>query len=264
MKKHFLSYVVVLAILFLQSVFYAQESKLNNEEHKNRLLINYNLDSFDSGNKPWHLSSLEYERKFSFGSVIPRVNYARRFNDNGFQFETDSYIFISKKIYTYLNAGFSEDIIFPKLRFGIEPYLVLPEGFEASVGFRFLSFEQNDIRIYTGSIGKYFGNYWVSIRPFLVPESGETKFTLNILARRYFTDKYSYLTLRLAWGSYPSQSLTLQEFARTNSKSIGFDYSFWLLKDILLGLGLSYEQEEININLNRDRYTFILMLSGFF
>ena len=75
-------------------------------------------------------------------------------------------------MYMYVNGGVSNGNLFPKYRIGSEIYQKLPKSFEASFGFRHLRFQSSNVTIFTGSIGKYYRNYWFSLRPFITLSFG--------------------------------------------------------------------------------------------
>lgn len=174
---------------------------------KNALLIDVARD-YIKNDKPWNLAYLQYSRKTKIGTVIGRLNYANRFKTDDFQFEADAYPSTGKHSYLYLNAGFSGVKLFPKYRFGAEYYQGLPLSFEASLGFRHLIFSSSDVTIYTGSVGKYWGNFWFSFREYITPSSGSTSFTEILQARRYFGDPENYIGLQYSHGSSPDDIQT--------------------------------------------------------
>ncbi len=191
----------------------------------NKVKLQYRINMFPD-TAPWHLSYLEYSRKLKFGTIIARLVYANRFNKNGFQFETDGYIKFRKGTYTYLNLGVSDASIFPKLRFGIEPYQMLPLKFEISLGLRYLKFKSTDVWIYTGSLGKYIGNFWISYRFYYTPKTERTSFSSSLYVRKYFSDADSYLTLRLGVGIVSYTALEDEEFSGLSSKGATVEYQF--------------------------------------
>lgn len=175
------------------------------DQMKNRVRVAYTLDLFEkSANRdPWQLVALSYERKTSIGLVIARVNWAERYATNGLQYEMDVYPRINKNNYAYLNFGFSDVTIFPKYRGGAEWYHSWPESFEGSLGMRALFFSESSTYIYTGTLGKYLGKYWISFRTYLTPYSGGTTASAFLQARRYFADPENYFGLRLGYGASP-------------------------------------------------------------
>ena len=210
----------------------------------NYVSINYDLNLFDSNFDPWHLASVDISRKFEFGSLIFRTNYASRFNKNGYQFETDGYIRFLDGIYSYINFGYSPSNLFPDFRFGIEPYFKLAFAMEISIGYRYLLFDKKGVNLYTGHLGKYLGNYWISIRPFISPKIESTGFSGIFIIRRYFADSDNYLSLLGGMGFAQSGELNNNEFLKLDSKKIGIEYQVTLSKYLILKTGLQYAYEE--------------------
>lgn len=252
-------YYKLSVIIFLFFSLYNFAQNINQQEAKtdDKFLITFNNDFFNDETKSWQFASGEYQIKESFGTFIPRINFANRFSNSEFQFEADAYVLFSTKTYLYLNAGFAKGKVFPNNRAGIELYHVLPVDIELSAGYRYLYFSPNKINIYTGSIGYYFGDYWISFRPFFVNDiNNGNKSTFTFIGRRYFVDSENYLTLRFGFGSYPVSGNTQADFFRNDSKFIGVDYQFYIFNKTTIQLGFLYENEELNINTSRSRYNF--------
>ena len=125
--------------------------------------------------------------------MIVRANYANRFREDTAQYEIDAYPRLAKGLYAYVNYGYSSHRFFPKNRVGGELYANLPHGVELSGGFRWLQFESSEVTIYTGTIAKYQGNYWISLRPYITPKSEGTSQSYNLTVRRYFGGPDNYL-----------------------------------------------------------------------
>jgi YaiO family outer membrane protein len=210
----------------------------------NAVSANYNISLFDSNFDPWHLSNIELSRKLGFGSLIFRVNYASRFQKNGYQFETDSYIRFFDGMYSYFNFGYSPTDLFPDFRFGIEPYFKLPFAMEISFGYRYLLFGDKGVNLYTGHLGKYLGNYWISLRPFFTPKTDRTDFSGILIIRRYFSDSDNYISLQGGLGFAPSNEPNNSEFLNTDSKKIGLEYQTTLTKYLILKTAAQYSNEE--------------------
>jgi len=201
------------------------KQSLSNAPRLNKVTLQYSIDLFPD-TEPWHLSYLEYSRKLKFGTIIARVNYANRFKKNGLQFETDGYIKFRRGTYTYLNLGVSDASIFPRFRFGIEPYQKLPLSFEISLGLRYLKFSSTDVWIYTGSLGKYISNFWISYRFYFTPKTERTKFSSVLYIRKYFFDANNYMTLRLGAGIVSYTALEDEQFSGLSSKGAALEFQF--------------------------------------
>ena len=168
---------------------------------------------------PWKLTALSLGHTTRRGTLLARVNHATRFAISGYQIEADAYPRFGPKTYAYLNAGYSGAVIFPRWRLGAEMFTGLPAGWEGSLGLRQLRFGGPPVTLLTGSIGKYAGNYWASLRPFLRFKATGTSASLGITARRYFADADHYAGVRAGYGSTPSDQITPDQLARTSSYS---------------------------------------------
>ena len=156
-------------------------------QSKNKITLGHDFEYHEVNYlRRLHIASLQYSRKTPFGSVVLSGNIADLHKSGeaflskeiGKQIEIDLYPKITKWNYLYLSYGYSNSVLFPLHRVGFEIYQKLPKSFELSAGFRFLQFESTtltntdtlkNIMIFTGSLGKYYKNFWFSFRPFLNP-----------------------------------------------------------------------------------------------
>ncbi|HEY3389067.1 MAG TPA: YaiO family outer membrane beta-barrel protein [Prolixibacteraceae bacterium] len=240
----------------------------------NKLTLDYWIYTFSDAN-PWNFASAAVGHKTStFGTVTLRYNYAQRFGNVGNQIEVDAYPAIAKGIYMYLNAGISNKKNFPYSRISAEPYFKLPAGFEMSLGLRYMNFDNNRIAamdsnkvlIYTGTIGKYYGNYWFSFRPYLTPGKDGWSKSASITIRRYFNDADNYLSLILGTGVSPDE----QQYAfdpvlyYLKSNKIGLEYQQKIGHRFFLNCGTGFATEEIRVGSKRNRLSFDLGVSYLF
>lgn len=168
--------------------------------------IFYGLDIFSRTFAPAHYSGFQLARSNSWGSSILRLNYASRFSIQGWQPEIDLYPKITDGVYAYLNYGYSSSDLFARHRLGGELYSKLPGSLEASAGLRYLYFgSTSKVLIYTGSLGWYFKDYWISYRPYITPDKAGTSFSSTLLLRRYFEDANNYLGFSAGFGFSPDE-----------------------------------------------------------
>jgi YaiO family outer membrane protein len=157
----------------------------------------------------------------------------------------------------------------------MEPYFKLPASLELSLGFRYLNFDDNHIAafdsnkvvIYTGSIGKYYGNYWFSLRPYLTPGIGAWSQSYSFTIRRYLDGNAdSYLSLILGTGISPDE----QQYAfdpvlyYLKSNKIYLEYQQKFANRFFLDCGAGFAREEIRAGVKRDRYSFDIGVSFLF
>lgn len=238
-----------LSILCCFVTAHAQDSVQVITMNKTRNVIGtrYDLTSFDKGvNKPWHLLSLEYTREVKKSPLTVRLNYANRFSRSGLQLEADAYPVISKKMYAYLNAGYSKDVmLFPKYRGGMSLYLSLPAAFEAEGGLRLLHFNSSRF-IYTASLGKYYKKYWFNASTFLSPDSSSISKSYFFKTRYYLDDK-DFVMLTLGTGISPDDKNNNIQFAVNNklrSKKIELSFRRTIWEQNIILVSSSWMRQE--------------------
>ena len=228
----------------------------------NFVALRYYLALFDAGSKPWHLASAEYGRIFRCVTLIGRVNYANRpslFNEyaSGVQTEIDAYPILGKGTYAYLNAGYSDAILFfPRARFGAELFQKLPKGFEISGGARFLNFPDLNIVLYTASLSKYYRDFLFTLRGYASFQPGGLNPTVLFSARKYFGSD-TWVMLTVSNGIVPGVAIFANqlELQRLSSNRVAFDFQKGLGRSYFLLGGAWYEREEFNEGSFRNRYT---------
>lgn len=236
---------------------------------RNAVKMTYTLDIFDQAfnRDPWQIGALSYGRKTKFGSVIARVNLASRNANQGFQGELDAYPKFGENNYGYLNYGFSQSAVFPKHRLGAEWYHNFPNSFEGSLGMRFLQFNDSHVSIYTATLGKYVGNYWLSLRSFITPGSEGVAVSALFQVRRYFSDPENYLGLRLGYGISPDDNRNLIDSNQTlalKTRSIRADFNHIFKHVWILNTGVVWGNEELPGGSFSGYYTFEVGLTRIF
>jgi len=197
--------------------------------------------------------TLNYGRQTKYGSIVAKMNFSRRFNDNGVQFEVDMYPKITKGLYAYLNVGFSDSYLYPDVRYGAELYKSLPKSFEVSLGFRALKYSTTT-NIYTGSVGWYTGNSYWSFRPYLTPGDSGTSKSGVINYRKYRSDADNYFSVSLGMGFSPEFerfSLEGNEEAIIDLQSQKLNVGYYFTssnKQNAWGTQLGVTHQEINFN----------------
>jgi YaiO family outer membrane protein len=193
--------------------------------------INYAADRFSDTYGPMNSAFLQLSRRTSYGSFFARLNYATRFGSRGVQVETDLYPRLADGVYAYLNYGYSPSDLFPRHRAGAELYTKLPSSYEGSAGLRHLYFgPASSVTIYTGSLGLYFGSYWISVRPYFIPNDAGLSNSGSITLRRYFGDAENFVSLKAGAGFSADE--------RTIQSSTGFSgQEIFYLKSQTVGLG---------------------------
>lgn len=182
----------------------AQEyrANLNNGQSRNAIGITSSVDIYSDAFDPMQYYAFSYRHQSRYGSIIGRVNFNRRFNENGMQYEVDLYPKIAKGLYGYVNIGLSKSFLFPDVRFGAELYKSLPKSFEVSLGIRTLKYDTTT-KIYTGSLGWYTGNSYLAFRPYFTPGETGTSKSGTVTFRKYRSDADNYFGVAVSVGFSP-------------------------------------------------------------
>ncbi|MFD0797518.1 YaiO family outer membrane beta-barrel protein [Maribacter chungangensis] len=226
------------------------------EEKKQAFTVYTEGEVFDQVLDPMYYGAIEYRKETKWGVLLPRINFNRRFNLNGLQAEIDAYPKISKSLSGYFNYGFSNSEIFPRHRVGAEIVKELPNALEASLGLRHLSFATDEATILTGSFGLYRGNYYASLRPFVVPDAVKgLGVSGSLLVRRYFKDGNNWLGMNLGYGFDTEMNqfivdgeLLAQTLLYLEAQRVRLEYQFTRANNS--------NQYKVNVGVNRQELAF--------
>lgn len=215
----------------------------------------YGYENFRGAIEPWQFASLSAGRRTLRGTAIGRLNYANRFSSDGLQIEADAYPRIARGKYAYLNVGYSQADIFPAWRLAGEIFSTVPGAWEVSLGFRQLRFTSTPVTLYTGSVGKYAGNYWVSLRPYVRFQNSGNSASSGLTARRYFADALHYVGARATYGSAPSERVTMDQLARMKSSSADLHGSTGPWEKTVATWSIGVSREQLTSSLTRRSWT---------
>jgi len=195
-------------------------SALDTTFKKNSFALGGTVDRFSDrvfspGTDTILYSYVQIGRVTPLGALQARVNWTTRNNSTGHQYEIDFYPSIIKGVYAFLNYGFSNRDWFPDHRLGAEFYISLPRSFECSIGARHLvfgpklAFDSTSVTIYTATLAKYVGNFWLSARTNITPSVKANTFSrsLQLRGRYYLGDAgQTYIGLWTSIGFSPNES----------------------------------------------------------
>lgn len=184
---------------------------LENYVKQNSIALYYDYYRFGGSRKTnWKVGSLEYQRQTNLGPLLARLSYADRQYRSGWQYEVDAYPKLSKKVYTYVNAGLSgKGAVFPKFRSGFSVFTQLPKSWELEAGLRFLKFD-NNVLVYTASASKYLGHYWLNARSFFTPGKNGNTGSYFLSGRYYYGKVNNYVMLGVGTGVSPDENRNIQ------------------------------------------------------
>lgn len=212
------------------------------------------FDSFSKIYSGAFSSSINFGTTHKWGTSIVRLNYSDRFSLKGVQPEIEAYPRIANGVYAYVNYGYSNSVLFPNHRVGGEVFTKLPKSFEASLGARYLYFNSStSVVLYTGSIGYYFKNYWVSIRPYLSGDASGTSFSSTATVRYYFANSDNFLSFNLGYGFSPderriqsSSGLSSDAISILKSQRYGVVWQKTLPANIILSVYFTETYQELS------------------
>ena len=225
-----------------------------------RLGVDYSHVHFDTLLSPWDLVTTSLSRKTTPLALIGSVNYAHRFRRSGWQFEGEAYPHLSSKAYAYLDAAWSQSASFPRWRGGAELYGNLPAAWELSAGWRQLHFTDTEVRIFTGSVGKYAGNYYATLRPYVSRSEGKTSRSAYLTVRRYGATADDFAGVQVGYGSTPTTVSTLAEVLRGNTFHASAEVQRTVGPGVGIKWGAEFEHENLPAGGTRNRTGFTLGL----
>jgi len=227
-----------------------------NASLNNGVGLNYASDHFSETYDPMHYAYIQFSRRTVFGSIFARLNYSGRFGSHGTQIEADLYPRLAEGVYAYLNYGISSSDLFPRHRAGAELYTKLLPNSEGSFGIRYLNFGSSpSVTIYTASLGLYSGNYWISFRPYFIPNQAAVSTSANLTIRRYLGDSENFFSLRAGAGFSADERAIQsnagflgQEVFYLKSQTVGAGWQGSVMKDYLLVTTFDVTNQELGAN----------------
>ncbi|MEP0711344.1 YaiO family outer membrane beta-barrel protein [Algoriphagus sp.] len=215
---------------------------------ENAVGLTYDYDNFRGDITPWNTFSFYARTRTKLtGAMIARVTQSSRFDDTGTLFELDAYPSLGEKAYAYVNIGGSGASFFPNFRFGASIYYNLPNAWEVEGGYRYLKFS-DPTNIYTASVGKYVGNWWINLRGNLIPGEGNSLGTSgNLQARYYFKTAEDFFSMQLSTGVSPDEE-TRDPTQLLNSYRVRVGYQ-QLVTDRFMIIGFTgYSRDELSLD----------------
>jgi YaiO family outer membrane protein len=204
----------------------------------------HSTEWFSDGRTPWQEEQMQLSRQTGIGSIIARFDRANRFSSTSQMVEIDAYPHIRRGTYAYLNAGYSPDAnLYPQTRFAADLYQSLGHGWEASGGIRQLHFSGN-IRIYTASLTKYYGDWMFTGRTYLTPDVVGTSRSGQLQVRRYLGNATDYFSLRVGYGSSPTEVTQLTDIQILNSASFAAELNHGLGRRFMVAGHFGYAYED--------------------
>lgn len=204
-----------------------------------------------SSNGYWNFSSVFYHRLTEYGVYGARINYARRNGSTGVQYQLEAYPKFWRSIVPYLTTvdllfAYADDsqVLYPTFAYSVEPYFNLPQGVQVSLGARVIKTQSQNIYFYTGTLGKYFGDYFAWFRPTVSTPKSHVYYEFNL--RRFFSDANNYAGIKVGFGGYPDLAdiAPLDQIIVLDAYAIAFDGQYALQHDLFINGAVSYTHQQ--------------------
>ena len=188
----------------------------------NSLEVSARLENYPAGAERTYLY-LQYGRKIRQADIFAKALRYTVGKQQAWLFEAESYIKYSRKGYAYLDVAWSGSEFLPNYRARGEVYRNW-KRFEVSLGGGVVQAHDYDlIPLATGTLGYYFSDYFVYVRPTLSwMDDGVTK-SLFVQGRRYF-NKTDFLAVSALRGADTGVSRNMDAIANT------FGLDTWLVR----------------------------------
>ncbi len=222
------------------------QRRLKEKNIKSHFGIFYMNSFFKEKLDPWHIGGVELLRKTKVFPLRFQLSTAMRFDEVSTQFEAEAYPRLNDKMSMHVGAGFSNNsILFPNWRSTLDIYRTLPNGFEASLGFRTLKLSNGNNMIYAVYLGKYYKKYWILYRGYYFTPPATTTGYLShqFQVRRYYKNTDNYTDFSFYTGKFPFNAIGNQNL---NVKTAGFkiEQQIKVNEYRLFKVAAMYENEE--------------------
>jgi YaiO family outer membrane protein len=132
---------------------------------------------------------------------------------------------------------------------------------------RYLDFSESGVDIYTATFGKYFGNYWLSLRSYVTPDPEGTSVSGYLTGRRYFSDAENYIGLRIGFGVSPDDNrnpIVSEKVLTVKTRSVRAEFNHIFKQIWILNSGIVLGSEELEPRNFSGYYTFDISLLRLF
>ena len=225
------------------------------------IFTRYMFDHFRQPyNRQWHMVTLGGNYPIAPGTISPYFNMGHFIAGNedflsttSFQLNADAYLDITEKNYMLLGYGIGTGTYLPRHRAALHLWQSLPSGWSVSAGARYLYFDQHYL-FYALGVDKYLGNYWFDLKNYLFNKAYGFSMSSYLTVRRYFANKYNYLSFTIGYGTSPDEPITLvADLQRLNALSVRVEIMRQLAARVRIGAGFGYAYEEYREQLFRNR-----------
>ena len=134
-------------------------------------------------------------------------------------------------------------MLFPVYRYAVDLNQSLGGGFEGSAGFRKLGFGSG-VKIYTGSLSKYYGAWLFTGRTYITPRPAGTSRSYHGSFRRYFGEAGAFAGLRYGRGGWREEVRNIDDFEVLASDVVAAEAAFVVRRRLEIGVRSAYSRED--------------------
>ncbi len=252
-----------------------------NSPYQQIIKVRYDYETFtEPWKRMWTLTGFSYGRRtekhgdyyaniFMGDLILPGESYGK---DLGLQFELECYPKIDELNSLFLAYAYSPSSIFSTHRIGAEYYRSFPDIIDVSLGYRYMNFSNDvetpvNVNVFTASVNKYLGDYWLSFRPYAVLVSNVDKInsSYQLIGRKYLERPESFIGLTLGYGvSSPDDSFFQNNAGRIplfKTYTAQTQFKYRLTPHIILDSLLGYENAAYEEGKNRGQLNFSITVS---
>ncbi|HTJ13946.1 MAG TPA: tetratricopeptide repeat protein [Dinghuibacter sp.] len=178
---------------------------LRSKGFRNALGLQYLSSHFDSVS-PANIATLHYVRYTANGSSFDtKINFAGRSIGTGIQLEEEIYYTHNEHWDSYGDAAVANDNVFPRIRLAYSLTRNLRHGWAVELGGRYLNLDSISVFSGVGSLTKYFGDFYLNLRGYLIAAPGHLYEAGLLTARQYLDNKTDFLYATLGVGNSPDE-----------------------------------------------------------
>lgn len=219
--------------------------------------LNGSVIGVQNPNEGWTLSSVYAQYYTPKGTIGLQTSYQTRPGFEAPQYQIFANPQLTNSNYASLSYAYANNpTLFPdQLVYG-EDFQTLPYNFIISAGDTYRKTPLSYLNAYTGSFGKYFGNYYLQLRPtYYVPKSGPTSLLYTLTAQKYFSAR-EYIGFTISEGTAPDLAdLNTSSFIKTDMQVYMLNCQHEINKQFAMQYGLGEVVENFG-NDNLRNYTY--------
>lgn len=237
---------------------------LRSKTLKNQFGLFYLNSNYDYSSSKYNIATLEYRHFYKRGSWAGRVNYAGRAQGTGLMGEAELYYTHTPKLYSFAFAGYSNEVVFPRIRAGYSIFKTFKGDVEAELGARYLDADSAQVISGVASIAKTFAkDFYINFRAYIISDSSELYQSYNLTLRHYMNRQQDYIAVTAGLGTSPDDRSRLIQFPKLAgllTRSVGAGYQKMIKYRTTIGIFGTWINQKITDTNFQNQYDVYLSL----